>query len=139
MAESSGSDSKFNISFGNVAKSQVVIGDYNKVAQSIGLSPHELGNLKAVFEGLRTNVAEQAPEERRSEALKQAAELEGALVSEEPDPGRVRKVLRWFRDHAPQVAGAVVSVVVHPLVGRIVEGAGEAIADQFRELIDEEL
>jgi hypothetical protein len=29
-------------------------------------------------------------------------------------------------------------VVVNPLVGKVVEGAGEAIADQFKEVIDEE-
>jgi hypothetical protein len=50
----------------------------------------------------------------------------------------VRKVLRWFRDNAPQLTGAVVSVVVNPLVGKAVEGAGEAIADQFKEVVDEE-
>jgi hypothetical protein len=48
-------------------------------------------------------------------------------------------VLRWFRDNAPQLAGAVVSVVINPLVGKVVEGAGEAIANQFREVVKEEV
>ena len=70
--------------------------------------------------------------------MAQAEELERAVVGERPDVGRVRTVLRWFRDDAPQLAGAAVSVVVNPLVGKVVEGAGEAIADQFKELIKEE-
>jgi hypothetical protein len=35
-------------------------------------------------------------------------------------------------------ARAALSVVVNPLVGRVVEGAGDAIADQFRDLAEEE-
>ena len=81
---------------------------------------------------------EEAPPERRDEAVAQAEELERAAVSERPDVGRVRNVLRWFRDNAPQLAGAVVSVVVNPLVGKVVEGAGEAIADQFKQVVKEE-
>lgn len=129
---------KFDIHIGDVSQSQVVIGDYNTVTQKAGLSPEEATKLRGLFEGLRSSVEEQAPPERRGEAVAQAEELERAVVSERPDVGRVRKVLRWFRDNAPQLAGAVVSVVVNPLVGKAVEGAGEAIAGQFKEVVAEE-
>jgi hypothetical protein len=129
---------KFDIHIGDVSHSQVVIGDYNTVTQKLGLSPEEAAKLRGVFEQLRSSVEEEAPPERRDEAVAQANELERAVVSERPDAGRVRRVLRWFRENAPQLAGTVVSVVVNPLVGKVVEGAGEAIADQFKELIDEE-
>ena len=129
---------KFDIHIGDVSQSQVVIGDYNTVTQRLGLSPEEAAKLQGVFEQLRSSVEEQAPPERRDEAVAQAEELERAVVSERPDAGTVRKVLRWFRDNAPQLAGTVFSVVVNPLVGKVVEGAGEAIADQFKEVIDEE-
>ena len=36
------------------------------------------------------------------------------------------------------LAGAVVSVVINPLVGKIVEGAGSAIAERFSQVIAEE-
>jgi hypothetical protein len=130
---------KFNIHIGDVSRSQVVIGDYNTVTQKMGLSPEEAAELRRVFEGLRSSVEEEAPSERRGEAVAKAEELERAVVSERPDAGRVRRVLRWFRENAPQLAGTVVSVVINPLVGKLVEGAGEAIAAQFRELIDEEI
>ncbi len=129
---------KFNIQIGDVSRSQVVIGDYNTVTQKAGLTPEEAAKLRGVFEQFRSSVEKEAPPERRGEAVAQAEELERAVVSERPDVGRVRTVLRWFRDNTPQLAGAVVSVVVNPLVGKAVEGAGEAIADQFKEVVKEE-
>ncbi len=138
MAADDESAGKFDIHIGDVSGGQVVIGDYNTVTQKVGLSPEEAAKLRGVFEGFRSSVEEEAPPERRGEAVAQAEELESAIVSVRPDVGRVRTVLRWFRDNAPQLAGAAVSVVVNPLVGKVVEGAGEAIADQFKALGDEE-
>jgi hypothetical protein len=139
MTQGEQSPGKYNLQFGNVTESQFVIGDYNTVTQKVGLTPQETAELRTVFSDLRTTVAEQAQPEQRDQALAQAEELERAVVAEQPDPGRIRKVLRWFKDNAPQLAGTVVSVVVNPLVGKVVEGAGEVIADQFHDLVKEEL
>jgi hypothetical protein len=130
---------KFNVSFGDVTQSQIVMGDYNTVSQRVGLTPEETAELRAAFSDMRTTVARDAQPEQREEALAKAHELERAVVAEQPDPGRIRTVLRCFRDNAPQLAGAVVSVVINPLVGKVVEGAGEAIANQFREVVKEEV
>lgn len=138
MGADESSGSKYNVSFGDVTESQVVMGDYNTVSQKVGLSPQETAELRSVFGDLRSAVAEGAPPGKRDAALDRAAELERALVSEHPDPERTRSVLGWFRDNAPQLVGAVVSVVVNPLVGKVVEGAGKAIAGQFRELAEDE-
>ncbi len=138
MSADDQSAGKFNIHIGDVSQAQVVIGDYNTVTQKAGLTPEEAAKLRGVFEQFRSSVEKAAPPEKRGEAVAQAEELERAVVSERPDVGRVRTVLRWFRDNAPQLAGAVVSVVVNPLVGKAVEGAGEAIADQFKEVVKEE-
>jgi hypothetical protein len=131
------SEGKYNISFGNVTNSQIVTGDYNRVAQTVGLTPDDVLALRSVFDDLRANVAAGAPPESRQEALAQAAELESALVAEKPDASRVRRALLWFRDHAPQLVGTVASVVVHPLVGRVVEGAGQAVAKHVREAVED--
>ncbi len=64
--------------------------------------------------------------------------MEAAIVSDRPRPDRVRQALSWFRDNAPELVGAVLGVVVNPLVGKVAEGAGHLIADQFRELAEEE-
>lgn len=125
---------KFNIKIGDLHESQAVIGDNNTVTQNIGLTPKEAGELKGVFDDLRTKVAEQAPPDKREAALAEAKELERAIVTEDPKPDRVRQALAWFRDNAPELAGAVAGIVVNPLVGKVVEKAGKAIADQFRQI-----
>jgi hypothetical protein len=133
------SSGKFNIQFGDVSDSQLVVGDYNTVSQRIGLTPEEAVQLRAVFADFKSAVAEQSPEELRADAQAHADELERAVVTERPDPGAVRRVLRWFKEHAPELAGVVAGVVINPLVGKLVEGAGAAIADRFRSVVREEL
>jgi hypothetical protein len=127
---------KFNIQIGSVTHSQVTIGDYNTVTQRVGLTPDEAEELKATFAGLRRDVQAQVRPERRDEALAQAAEVEAAVVADEPDPGRFKRALAWFRLHAPQVAGTVASVVASPIVGKVVEAAGEVVAARFKDAID---
>ncbi len=130
---------RFNVSFGNVSKSQVVMGDHNTVTQHVGLSAAETAELRAVFAGLADTVQSDVAPELRAVALAETTELERAVLAPEPDPNRARAALRWFREHAPQLAGVVVSVLVHPLVGKAVEGAGDAIAEQFAQLVRSEL
>jgi hypothetical protein len=125
---------KFNIKLGDVHGGQVVVGDYAHVTQNVGLSPKETAELKEVFGDLRTEVAEKAPPDKREAALSEAKELERAIVTADPKPDRVRQALAWFRDNAPELAGAVAGIVVNPLVGKVVEKAGKAIADQFRQI-----
>lgn len=127
---------KFNISFsGPMHDNTFAIGDYHTIVQHHGLSPTEAAELANVFESLRSDVAGTVAPDQRDEALEQVAELERAVVAAQPDPGRVKRVLGWFRANAPAAAGAVLSVVVHPLVGKIVEHAGTAIGEQFGEAV----
>jgi hypothetical protein len=115
---------KFNIKFGDVSQSQFVTGDYNSVAQHVGLSAQEVD-------------AAEAPPDQRETAVAQAAEIEAAIVAETPDPGRVRRALRWFRDHLPQLAGTVAGVLVNPIVGKVVAAAGDAVAEEVRDALRE--
>lgn len=130
---------KYNIKFGSVSNSQVSVGDYNTLTQRVGFSPEETAQLQQVFEDFKATVSEQAPPEAREEAKSQASALERAIVTDKPDPGAVRKALNWFRDHAPELAGTAMSVVVNPLVGKLVQGAGQAIADHFKQVVEEGL
>jgi hypothetical protein len=139
MAEEEQPASKFNINMGGVSGGQVVIGDYNTVAQRVGLTPQETAELKSLFATTRSEVEAEAPPERREEALAQTEELERAVLAEQPDPGRIQGIIGWFKKHAPQVAGTIVSMVATPIVGKVVEAAGEAIAGRFREVVEEEL
>jgi hypothetical protein len=130
------SEGKFNIQFGNVSQSQFVTGDYNTVAQHVGLSPEDVKLLRGAFDDMKAQVAAEAPPELRAEAEAQAAEIEKAVVATQPDPGRARRALRWFREHLPQVLGTVTSVLVNPIVGKVVEAAGDAVANEFREAVE---
>jgi hypothetical protein len=51
----------------------------------------------------------------------------------------VRRVLALVEGLRAQLAGAVVSVVINPLVAKLVESAGTAIADRFKEVVKEEI
>jgi hypothetical protein len=130
------SEGKFNIQFGDVSQSQFVTGDYNTVAQHVGLAPEDVQLLRSAFDDLKAEVAAQAPPDKREEATAQAAEIEKAVVSKEPDPSRARKAIRWFREHLPQVLGTVASVLVNPIVGKVVSAAGDVVAKEFREAIE---
>ncbi len=138
MMSGDGEAGKYRIDIGSVTHSQVTVGDYNEVSQTVGLSPQEAAELRAVFADLRGAVGEQAPPAQREQALAEAAELESAVVAGQPDANRARKALRWFRDNAPQLVGTVVATLVNPVVGKVVESAGELVAGQFRELAEEE-
>ena len=124
---------KYNVRIGSVSHSQVSIGDYNRL---VALTPDESAELRDLFGEFRTSVAESVAPDRRDEALAQADELERAVVSAAPDAGRARRALRWFRDNLPHVAATAVSVLVDPLVGKLVDAAGTAVADPFRATVE---
>jgi hypothetical protein len=102
---------------------------------NVAVTEAELDELRSEFTKLREQVAAGAPPEVRDKAVELVDQLQQDTVSEKPKPVTMRYVLDWFKDNAPKLAGAVTSVVVHPIVGRLVEAAGEAAADQFKQLL----
>ena len=118
----------------------VAVGKDIRQSQAVGtmstqVTDAEIADLRRAFADLRATVQAQAPEEHREAALERVDELEAAVVTEEPDPTTAGYVKNWFARNVPQLAGAVVSVVVHPVVGKLVEAAGEVVADQFHKLV----
>ncbi len=95
------------------------------------MSSAELAQLRGAFAELATEVEAQAPPERRAAAVERVAELEQALLADEPDITTVQYVGRWFRSNLPQLAGAVASIVVNPIVGKLVGAAGDALVAEF--------
>jgi len=59
-------------------------------------------------------------------------ELEEAVTAEKPDLTTMEYVKQWFVKNLPGLAGAVTGVVVNPIVGKLVEAAGDALAAEFR-------
>jgi hypothetical protein len=98
-----------------------------------GLTAEEMEALRALFADLRTQVAAAAPPELAKEAQAQVDALEKEVSAEKPDVSKMRRVRDWFLKHLPKVAGVVASVLVNPILGKVVEAAGDLAADELRQ------
>lgn len=120
---------------------QVAIGSGIGQQQALGdaavaaVTQAELQELRGSLAALREQVAAQAPPEQRAAAVERVDELEQAVLAERPDVTTIRYVAQWFGRNLPKLAGVVTTVVVHPIVGKLVESAGEMLADDFRRLM----
>lgn len=121
---------------GNVS-GQVAVGTGNVQHQVVGgaaVTGAELAELRALLAAARRDVADQAPADKRGPAIERLDELDEAIDGDDPDLLRttVEYVKRWFTRQLPDLAGTVVGVLVHPVLGRIVAAAGGAVADRPR-------
>ena len=125
---------------GSNVQGPVAIGKGIRIRQEAGelstsVSADELAELRDALDGFRADVEATLPTPQRTGALARVDELEEALTAPEPDPTTVGLVLRWFHRHAPTLAGGVVSVLVHPVVGKLVAAAGDAVAAEFEGIV----
>lgn len=121
---------------GNIS-GQVAIGDHIHQSQTIQnvnveVTQADLQELHGLIEDLKQQIAAGAAPELKDKALERACELEEAITAGKPDLTTMEYVRDWFVRNLPKLSGAVTALVVHPLVGRIVEVAGEAVAQEFR-------
>ncbi|WP_432877161.1 hypothetical protein ACQPYH_28165 [Kribbella sp. CA-245084] len=123
----------------HISNSQVLQGDHSSINVH-GLSPNQNAQLGALFGALDDQIADTAlTASERTDATKQAGELEAAVTQQgTPDVGRMRKVLTWFNDHVPALAGAVLSIVVNPIVGQLVRAGGDLLVQEFKEHFGED-
>jgi hypothetical protein len=112
---------------------QAAIGkDINQTNMQAAPTAEELQQLAAAFAALKAEVEREAPPEVREEAIHQADVLEKAVVGEKPDVSAMATTRRWFLDHAPKLFGAVTAVIINPIVGKVVQAAGDAVAGEFK-------
>jgi hypothetical protein len=116
---------------------QVAVGRNITQTQTVGMarpeiSEADLAELRQVLADLKTRVEAEAPPEKRDAALERAEELDEAVSAQEPDLATMEYVQRWFAKHLPGLAGAVTGVVVHPIVGELVQAAGDALVSEFQ-------
>ncbi len=88
--------------------------------------------LRQLLDQLRSKVESETPADKKDATLERVKELEQAVTDKKPDLSTMEYVRNWFVKNLPGVAGAVVSVVVHPIVGRLVEAAGDALTSDFK-------
>ena len=96
--------------------------------------PADLAEVRRMLEELRARVEAEAPPEKKAEAVQQVEEIGKAIESKDPEdvPDRLGGVKSWFKRTLPALAGAVVSVIVNPIVGKVVEAAGTGLAAEVQ-------
>jgi len=92
----------------------------------------EMQELRQMLAQLKSQVESEAPADKKESALERVDELEQAITEKKPDLSTMEYVRNWFVKNLPGMAGAVVSVVVHPIVGKLVEAAGDELTADFK-------
>ncbi len=118
---------------GDVEGSQVAVG--SEISQTYVppvVTAEEMAQLHRMFAELKTKIEQEAPAEEKEKALERVDELKEAVTAKEPDLTTMEYVKNWFGKNLPSVAGSVVSLIIHPVVGKLVEVGGEALAATFR-------
>jgi hypothetical protein len=92
----------------------------------------DLAELRQMLADLKAKVAAEAPPDKKDAASERVEELEEAITAKEPDLTTMEYVKGWFVKNLPGLAGAVTSIIVHPIVGKLVEAAGDALTAEFR-------
>lgn len=99
---------------------------------SPAITEKELSELTNLISDLKAKVVNEAPSEKKDSASEKLDELETALTAKEPDLTTMEYVQNWFTKNLPTIAGSVTSLVVHPIVGKLVEAAGDVAVKEFR-------
>lgn len=133
---SANSENRYDVHLTGDVSGQVVVGSDNTVKQVI--AGHDLGPVTdAELADLRSEFAQvrgllQDPDPLHDQARERLDELEEAVTAPQPDLSTMEYVRRWFTRRLPALAGTVTGLIVHPVVGRLVEAAGETLAAEFR-------
>jgi hypothetical protein len=94
----------------------------------------DLTELRRAVEDVKAQIVAEVPPDQQAAALERVDELQEAVVAKEPDLTTLQYVRKWFGKNLPALAGSITGLIIHPVVGKIVEAAGELAASQFRAL-----
>jgi hypothetical protein len=133
----SGAGDSISATVGDVSGgSQVAVGSHINQRLTQGAPPvvteEDMAQLRQMFEELKTKIANEVPSAEKEKALERVNELQEAITAKKPDLTTMEYVKNWFGKNLPAVAGSVVGLIVHPLVGKLVEVGGDALASTFR-------
>jgi len=127
-----GGDS-IHITIGDQARDVAAGKDVHQViGAQVQVSEADLTAIRNLVAELRHKIEVQAPPEKKVSALERVEELEEAVTAKKPDLTTMEYVKKWFSKNLPQLAGAVVSVLVNPIVGKVVEAGGEIAAEELK-------
>jgi hypothetical protein len=135
MSKKPKSTQEVRVTVGGDVSGQLAAGRHIKqVSTSIttAVTEAELEELRQVLKEFHARVEAEAQPDKKEAALERVGELEQAVTEKKPDLSTMEYVRNWFVKNLPGLAGAVTSVVVHPIVGRLVEAGGDALVGEFR-------
>lgn len=112
----------------HTGQGDIVIGHWG----ARGMAAADLEALRGLFGDLRARVTAEAPPEMVDEAQAQVDALEEAAAAEKPDLSVMERVRDWFLKNLPSVAGTVTSLLVNPILGQVLEEAGDLAAGELR-------
>lgn len=117
---------------------QVAVGKDIHQQQQIGsgnkITPDDLRQVQQLFAVLKQQIEQQAPADKKDAALERVNELQQEVTSQKPSLSTFEYMRDWFAKNLPSMAGAVASVVINPIVGKVVEAAGTIAANQLTHL-----
>jgi len=120
---------------GNVG-GQIAVGNNNTQFKSethYSITTEDMEKLHQMLSELRIKVGTTAQPEKKTSALEQVKNLDQAIMGKKPDVSKMEKVKNWFGKNMPALAGAVTSVIVHPIVGKLVEAGGDLLVKDFQQ------
>jgi hypothetical protein len=129
-------DQRYDLHITGDVSGQVVVGSDNTVSNVTAgrdvkaVTEPEIAALRAEFARVKALLPADAPV--AEPARERLDELEEAVTAPEPDLSTMEYVRTWFGKRLPALAGTVTGLIVHPVVGRLVEAAGEALSAEFR-------
>jgi len=117
---------------------QVAVGKNIHQVQQVGsgnqVTEADLKQVQQLFAELKQQIELQSPPDKKEAALERVTELQEEVTSQKPAVSTFEYVRNWFLKNAPSLAGAVASVVLNPIVGKVVEAGGTIAADQLKHL-----
>jgi outer membrane murein-binding lipoprotein Lpp len=127
-----------HVTFSGANSGQLVAGTGNtaifqQTAVHGPVTEADLTELRSAVDRVRDAVdAEPLAPAAAAKAREKLDDLEEAVTAAEPDLSTMEHVRNWFGKNLPRLAGLVAGIVIHPVVGRLAEAAGDALATEFR-------
>jgi len=124
---------RINIRVGGDVSGQLTAGRGNVVSWDQTHTPiaeEDLTTLRALFDELRARVEAEGGEQAKA-AQEKIDELAEAVTPPEPDLATMEHVPGWFKRRLPALARSVSSLVVHPIVAKLVAAAGDQFTQEF--------
>lgn len=124
-----------NISVGGNFSGAAAIGsDIRQEVHLAALTDAETADLRREVDHLRAALLKEAPPDLREEASQRADELAEAVLTDRPDLSKLERLRDWIGERMPQLASAFTTLVLHPVLGKLVAAGGDGLVGALRRL-----